>query len=548
MATFEGLDGMKPLLVPSGAYAKLSSEQITSAARYGIQRSYTANTQLYRQGERGADLYIILEGAVQTFWSDAITRQEYFITLEPGEFSGELNLLNQRETLIASRALSGSSVLRIPRERLREFLIAEPDIGELVIRTIVQRRQWFIQVGVGGLVLAVDGESGVSERLARFLTANSYPFRLININLSSETLPITQERRLEEDDFPAVISRKWILRRPSLCALADKLGISEDVREGITWDVLVVGAGPAGLAAAVYASSEGLRTLVLDYYAAGGQAGTSSRIENYLGFSNGISGAELAKQAQVQAEKFGATVAICRTVIGIDCSEEPFVVTLEDDKTVAARAVVIATGANYRKLNVAGMERFEGVGIHYSATPTDVHPCAGQTVVIVGGGNSAGQAAMFLSTHASHVHMLIRGPRLSSTMSDYLVQRIHASKAITLHPCSEVVSVEGATHLSHVTWLSDAGDKTRFETKHLFVMIGADPCTKWLRDCVELDANGFVRTSSGAEHQGFFETSVRGIFAVGDVRSGSVKRVASAVGEGSVVVPAIHRYLGTFGA
>jgi thioredoxin reductase (NADPH) len=233
-------------------------------------------------------------------------------------------------------------------------------------------------------------------------------------------------------------------------------------------------------------------------------------------------------------------------VTGINCSEEPFLVSLDDDSTVAARSVVIATGARYRKLNVAGLECFEGSGVHYSVTPITVRPCLGLPVVMVGGGNSAGQAAMYLSTRASHVHMLIRRPQLASTMSDYLVQRIHASKSITLHTCSEVVSLEGTTHLSHVTWQSAAtGEKTRLETGHLFAMIGADPCTTWLRDCVDLDANGFVRTSSGSEDRGPFETSVRGIFAVGDVRSGSVKRVASAVGEGSVVVAAIHQYLST---
>ena len=549
MATFEGLAGMQTLSVPSGTYVKMSPDQLARAARYGIQRNHCTITRLYRQGERAADFYIVLEGTVQTFWSDAIDGNEHFISLEPGEFSGELNLLNQRETLIAARALEGSSVLRIPRERFREFLIAEPDIGELVVRTIGQRRQWFVQIGAGGLVLIADGNSSDAEKLARFLEANSYPFRSIDTKRPSEAQAIAQERGLQDADLPAVISGKWIVKRPELRALASKLGILEDVREGITWDVLVVGAGPAGLATAVYAASEGLRTLVLDNYAAGGQAGTSSRIENYLGFSNGISGAELAKQAQVQAEKFGATVAICRTATSIDCSEEPFLVSLDDDSTVAARAVVIATGARYRKLNVASLERFEGAGIHYSVTPIDVHPCLGLPVVMVGGGNSAGQAAMFLSAKGSHVHMLIRGPHLSSTMSDYLVQRIHASKSITLHTCSEVVSLEGANHLSHVTWQSViTGEKTRFQAEHLFVMIGADPCTTWLRDCVDLDANGFVRTSFGSEVRGLFETSVRGIFAVGDVRSGSVKRVASAVGEGSVVVAAIHRHLGTLGA
>jgi thioredoxin reductase (NADPH) len=548
MAKLEGVPGAQSLPYPKGAYTRLSSAQLNSAMRYGVSRIYGAAKQLYRQGERGADLYIVLEGAIQTFWCDVLEQEERSIMLESGEFTGELNLLNQKETLIAARALAGSSVLRIPRERLRELLTAEPEIAELVIKTIVQRRQWFIKIQVGGLTLIQNSENGDTEKLTRFLNANSYPVWAVDIQQSPAAQRLVEERGLQSSDLPAVLSAKWVLKRPELRILAEKLGISDNIRDGTTWDVLVVGAGPAGLATAVYTASEGLRTLVLDSYAPGGQAGTSSKIENYLGFSHGISGAELAKQAQVQAEKFGATVAVCRTVSSIDCSEEPFFVELDGDQKVSVRSVVIATGAKYRKLSIEGFERFEGAGIHYAATPIDVQPCAGQPVVIVGGGNSAGQAAMFLSAHATHVHMLIRGPQLSSTMSDYLVQRIHASKGITLHSCSEVVSVEGDGHLSHVTWRSQAtGEDTRFATGHLFVMIGADPCTGWLRDCVDLDSHGFVKTSSGSEERGHFETSVRGIFAVGDVRSGSVKRVASAVGEGAIVVPEIHRYLGTLG-
>jgi len=536
------------LSVPAGLYPKLSADQLESAARYGVQRTYGSTTRLYRQGERETDLYIVLAGSLQIFWFDAVDREEHFYTLEPGEFSGELNLLNHRETLTAARALAGSNILRVPRERLREFLTAEPEIGELVVRTIVQKRHWLVQRGAGGLALLGDADGGETATLTRFLTANSYPFRAFDPRISSAARTLAEERGVQDSELPAVVGGKWLLKRPELRTLANKLGISENIRRGTTWDVLVIGAGPAGLATAVYAASEGLRTLVLDSYAPGGQAGTSSRIENYLGFSNGISGAELAKQAQVQAEKFGATVAVCRTVAAIDSSDDPFIVSLDCDENVAARAIVIATGANYRKPTVEGLERFEGAGVHYSATPIDVRPCLGQPVVIVGGGNSAGQAAMYLSAHASHVHMLIRGPLLSSTMSDYLVQRIHASKAITLHPCSEVVRLEGETYLSHVIWRSrNTAEDRRLATGHLFVMIGADPCTEWLPNNVELDSSGFVRTSSASEHCGPFETSVPGIFAVGDVRSGSIKRVASAVGEGSIVVAAIHRYLGNSG-
>lgn len=548
MATLQNISGDEAYPSPQLAYVKLSSEQLARAMRYGTSRTCTKDKLLFRQGERGADLYIVLSGSVQVFWCVLLERKERCVTLESGEFTGEMNLLNQKETLVGARALAGSNILRIPRERLREFLIGDPEIGEVVVKTIVHRRQWMMQIRASDLTVISDGDAGGADRIARFLNANSYPFRTVDVRHSSEAMLLVDERGLKDVDFPAVVNTRWTLRRPDLRTVADKLGISEDIREGVTWDVLVVGAGPAGLASAVYAASEGLRTLVLDGYAPGGQAGTSSKIENYLGFSHGIPGADLAKQAQVQAEKFGATVAVCRKVTSIDCSEEPFSVELDGSTTISARAVVIATGANYRRLNIRDMERFEGNGIHYAATPIDVQPCVGRPVVIVGGGNSAGQAAMFLATQASHVHMLIRGPQLSATMSDYLVQRIHASKGITLHPCSEVVSVEGEHRLTHVTWRSRiTGDTNRFSTEHLFVMIGADPCTDWLRDCVELDSHGFVKTSANSEQRGHYETSVPGVFAVGDVRSGSVKRVASAVGEGSIVVPEIHRYLGTFG-
>jgi thioredoxin reductase (NADPH) len=338
-----------------------------------------------------------------------------------------------------------------------------------------------------------------------------------------------------------------VLRNPGSAELADALGLTEAMDPTHAWDVAIVGAGPAGLASAVYAASEGLDTIVIEGMAPGGQAGTSSKIENYLGFPTGISGQALAGRAQIQAQKFGAHLEISRNAAALDCSGSPFHLTLDDGQVVKARAIVVATGARYRKLDVPNYERFEGQGIHYAATAMEAQLCAGEEVIVVGGGNSAGQAAMFLTRHAAHVHILVRADGLAATMSDYLVQRILQSPRCTLHSFTEITGLEGDERLRTVTWthMQDGKGETR-QVGNVFVLIGAEPNTAWLDGCLELDGQGFVRTGKGSDGTPLpspYMTTKPGIFAVGDVRSGSVKRVAASVGEGSVVVAAIHQYL-----
>ena len=351
---------------------------------------------------------------------------------------------------------------------------------------------------------------------------------------------------LTQGELPVVIYGATVWRNPSNAAIAEALGIAEIIDPKEIYDVAVVGAGPAGLAAAVYAASEGLRTLVIEGNAPGGQAGTSSRIENYLGFPSGISGLDLATRAQTQAQKFGAQLAISRNVTRLDCSQHPFEAHLDGGTMVQARSVVVATGARYRRLQVPDYDRYEMDGIRYSATAIEARLCSDEEVIVVGGGNSAGQAAIYLSASAKHVHLLIRRSDLSSTMSDYLVSRISLSRHITLHPNTEIIALSGKPRLDQVTWINlQTGETTVKQISNVFVMIGADPCTEWLSHCVRLDAKGFVLTgrSAGALESSMYETSTPGVFAVGDVRSSSVKRVASAVGDGSVVVAAIHAYL-----
>ena len=527
-------------------FPKLTQEMVSRSMSYGIVEQYAAGITIYSRGVRGVDFLIVLKGSVLIAGPGEDGGETIVTVHDEREFTGELDLFSLREALVTARAATAAEVLRIGRDRFREYVSAEPDIGDIIMRAVILRRMGLIQRVQAGVAIVGSERSADTLRLEQFLSRNGYPYRLVDVDSDPEGDELLQSFSVSASETPVVVSGERVYRNPSVSELADALGIAEEVNPTTIFDLAVVGAGPAGLAAAVYAASEGLSTIVIEGNAPGGQAGTSSRIENYLGFPSGISGLELAARAQTQAQKFGAKLAISRNVVRVDCASDPFRLTIEGDLHVNARSVVIASGARYRKLAVPNYGKFEMGGIHYSATAIEARLCANEEVVVVGGGNSAGQAAVFLSAHANHVHILIRGPELAATMSEYLVSRISSSKHITLHTNTEIRALDGDQHLEGVTWVNrTTGETTVKRVGNVFVMIGADPCTEWLRNCVQLDAKGFVVTgiSDGTQRTSTYRTSRPGIFAVGDVRAGSIKRVASSVGEGSAVIADIHLYL-----
>lgn len=540
------LDAADPYAREAQTFPVLSEEQADRVAGYGVRETLPAGTLVFERGQRGVDFFLVLEGSIEIFDTDPDGRENVFTVHGDRQFTGELDLFNDRRILVSGRTGAESRVVRVPRPDFRRLITGEPDIGEVIMRAFILRRVGLIQHNQGGVVLIGPAHGGDTQRIERFLTRNGYPHRTLDTETDPDADGFLACFALSHDQLPVVIMPgDDVLRNPSTPELADALGITEALEPDRVYDLAVVGAGPAGLAAAVYAASEGLETIVIEGMAPGGQAGTSSKIENYLGFPTGISGQALAGRAQVQAQKFGARLAISRHATAIDCDSQPYRVALDDGAAVCARAVVVATGARYRKLSVPGYERFEGQGIHYAATSLEARLCAAEEVIVVGGGNSAGQAAIFLSRHAAHVHILVRGPGLAATMSDYLIRRIDASPRITLHSHSEIVRLTGDTQLRAVAWADRrTGAETERPVRNVFVMIGAAPNTDWLGGCVELDEKGFILTGlTERSYPNSYATSREGIFAVGDVRAGSVKRVASGVGEGSVVVQAIHRYL-----
>lgn len=541
-------DPSDPYQRETQTFPQLGSDLIARIRGYGVEDVVRSGDFLYRRGDRAADFFLILDGEVETFDEGPSRERNVFTTHGAGQFTGETNFLNGRESLVSSQACSDTRVVRVSRPEFRRLMAAEPDIAEIVMRAFILRRVGFIRHGHGGVTLLGPSHCSETLRLQRFMTRNGYPHRVVATDLEAEAQETMRRIGVVDGDLPAVVlPGPIVLRDPSTFELADRLGLTEPIDEAKIFDVAVVGAGPAGLAAAVYAASEGLSTIVIEQEAPGGQAGTSSKIENYLGFPTGISGQALAGRAQAQAQKFGAHLAISRAAAALDCSSHPFRIALEDGRAVQASAIVVATGARYRKLDLPDYDRFEGQGIYYAATGMEAQLCEQHEVAIVGGGNSAGQAAMFLSRSAAHVHIVVRGAGLAATMSDYLVQRITTSPLITVHAFTEVSALEGDGFLRSVTWRNrQSGESERRAIGGLFVMIGAIPNTDWLSGCLPLDPAGFVSTGHDEGGQALaspFATITPGIFAVGDVRSGSVKRVASSVGEGSVVVQAVHRFL-----
>jgi thioredoxin reductase (NADPH) len=545
------LDASDPVARLSQTNPVLSAAQAERVLAFGRTEEVPAGARLFTRGERGRDLLLVMSGAIEVFDIDHHGDERVLIVHGPGQFSGELDLFSDQPILVNGCTGEDSRIVRVPRRDLRRLLTAEPDIGETLMRAFILRRTALVRHGLGAIAVVGDPHEADVLRIQRFLTRNSYPHRLLDIAVPGEISELPAALALRAGDLPVVVDGSdRILRNPSDAALAEALGIAVSLPTDHVFDVAVVGAGPAGLAAAVYAASEGLDTLVIESTAPGGQAGTSSKIENYLGFPTGISGQALAGRAQVQAVKFGAKLAISRAATEIAGDRSPYRVRLDDGHVAATRTIVVATGARYRKLDLPNCARFEGQGILYAATAIEAALCRGQEVIVVGGGNSAGQAAVFLARCAHHVHVLVRGPGLQA-MSSYLAERIAAAPNISVHPYAEVTALDGDHALRSVTW-SDrrAGASERHEVEYLFSMIGAEPYTDWLRGRVALDEKGFVRTGVAVDPQlaSPFATTLPGVFAVGDVRSGSTKRVASSVGEGAMVVQAVHGFIASAAA
>jgi len=510
--------------------------------RFSRAEQKAAGTRLIASGQQHADFLIVLDGAVDVFSLTPDGRRLYESSLRHGQFTGELDLLSSRSACLNAECATDCTVLRIERSALREMMAAEADVANLIMQATMWRRLQFLGDVEGGVAIVGDQWDREVLRLSRFLTQNCYPHQV----LSSQS---PEGKRLLGENVPtwpsAVLPNGTRLEQPTLPELADALGLAEAPDPQGLYDLIVVGAGPSGLAAAVYGASEGLRTIVIEGGGPGGQAGTSSRIENYLGFPTGVSGEELAYRAQVQAQKFGATLTVACNAVRLERKQSRICVTLSGGAEICAKAVVIATGARYRTLDAENYDDFEGHGIHYAATAMEGNLSRGSSVAVIGGGNSAGQAAVFLATLAKHVHLIIRRNSLRDTMSHYLISRIVASDAITVHTCTEVVRLDGVKDLQEVTLACLLiGVKETPCTENLFVMIGAEPNTGWLYGSLKLTRKGFVCTGGldGFESSRY-ATSLRGVFAVGDVRADSVKRVASAVGEGSVVISDVHRYL-----
>lgn len=541
------LDPSDPYHRTAQTFPRLSEDMVNRVAAFGREEQVPANTILFRRGERRVDFLLLLEGEIEIFGMDQDGVPHVIVVHGPGEFTGELHHFSEREILVNARTKVDSRIVRISRADFRRLIATEPDIGEIIMRAFILRRVGLIRYAQDDVALIGSARSGDTLRIERFLLQNGYPHRLIDVDTDSEAEDWQVCLTLSPEQLPVLVyGDRQILHNPSNVELADALGLTELSDDDHVYDVAVVGAGPSGLAAAVYAASEGLDTIVVEGHAPGGQAGTSSKIENYLGFPTGISGQALAGRAQIQAQKFGARLAVSRHAVELDCSEPVLRLTLEGDRQVRARAIVIATGARYRKLDLEDYARHEGQGIQYAATAMEEQLCIGEEVAVIGGGNSAGQAAMYLSKRAAHVHVLVRSEGLAASMSSYLINRLEASPKVSIRPWTEVVALHGDHLLHEITWRHRrTGETERRPIRHLFVMIGAEPNTDWLRRCVALDDKGFVLTGtqSWTRSPSPYATSQPGVFAVGDVRAGSVKRVASAVGEGSVVVQAIHQFL-----
>jgi thioredoxin reductase (NADPH) len=534
-------------------FPALTAQEIDRLRRYGSLRRYSDGEKLFEAGKISPGMFVVLKGLVAITQRDGLGHLAPIAERGEGQFLGDVGQLSTRATLVDATAEGDVETLLIPTEGLRALLVAEADLGERIMRALILRRVALLQGGAAGAVLI--GSAGAADviRLEGFLTRNGYPHHLLDPARDPEAKEVIARYTDVVGGLPLVICPDGsVLGNPSEAAVSRQIGLTAPSRSNFVYDVAVVGAGPAGLSTAVYGCSEGLTVAVLDTRAFGGQAGASARIENYFGFPTGISGQALTARAFIQAQKFGADVMIPVAVKTLDCSRDngAFVLETEDGERIQARTVVVASGARYRHPTIADIGRFEGRGIWYWASQIEARLCAGEEVALVGGGNSAGQGAVFLSAHASKVRMMVRGPGLAESMSRYLIDRIAATPNIELMTETELVALSGAAgaNLEGVRWRDRrAGKETEAAIRNVFLFVGADPATEWLQGCVALDKAGFVITGvgggNGSSAPSPLESSVPGVFAVGDVRSGSVKRVGGAIGEGAQVVAAIHKFL-----
>ena len=536
-------------------FPTLTATEIERLRRFGTLRQYADGEKLFETGKTAPGMFVVLSGTVAITGRDGLGHVTPVVEQGAGQFLAEIGQLSNRAALVDATAEGDVETLLISPQGVRSLLVAEADLGERIMRALILRRANLIQSGAGGPVLIGAAMSWDVIRLQDFLSRNSYPFHLLDPASDHEASDLIAHSAAFHGKLPLVVcSNGVVLSNPSETALARQLGMIGRPREHLVYDVAVVGAGPAGLSTAVYATSEGLSVVVLDQRAFGGQAGASARIENYFGFPTGISGQALTARAFIQAQKFGAEMMIPTAVKTLDCKRANGAFTLDVDggERIQARAVVVASGAKYRRPSIADLADFEGRGIWYWASPNEARLCAGEEVVLVGGGNSAGQGAVYLSAHAAKVRMMVRGPSLADSMSRYLIDRIGAAPNIELMTETEIVAMSGApnTGLEKVRWRHRlTGAETEAQIRNVFLFIGADPATEWLKGCgVMMDKAGFVITG-GRPGEGesplssALESSIAGVFAVGDVRSGSTKRVGSAIGEGAQVVAAIHGFL-----
>jgi thioredoxin reductase (NADPH) len=542
---------------PEHIFPTLNATQIARILTHGKKRAVQAGEVLVEPGDTKFPFFLVTSGAIEIM-RPTCESEDSVAVFQVGQFSGEVGILSGRRSMVRVRMRDAGEVIEVDRSGLQELIETDSELSEILMRAFILRRVEFIAHGWGDAVLLGTNNSSGTLRIKEFLTRNGHPHAYIDLEDESRVQEMLDHFQVTRGDVPIVICRgKTVLRNPTNQQVADCLGFNEGIDLTKVRDVIVVGAGPSGLASAVYAASEGLDVLVIETYAPGGQAGSSSKIENYLGFPTGISGQDLAGRAYTQAQKFGAKVVIARGAARLECGRVPYLVELEGGAKVPALAVIIATGAEYRKLPLENLSHLEGNGVYYGATFLEAQLCGNEEVIIVGGGNAAGQAAVFLSQTVKHVHMLIRSGGLANTMSHYLVRRIEESKAITLHPNTEVVGLEGNDRLDRVLCRNNktAAQDSR-DIRHVFLMTGANPNTGWLAGCLALDEKGFVKTGldlvpadltnaqwSLTRGPYLLETSLPGVFAVGDVRSGNVKRVASAVGEGSIAISMVHKVL-----